>query len=58
MILAHNHPGSVAIPSVDDIRSTRKLELELRKNGIKLMDHLVVADDKDFVSLRDDGQLL
>lgn len=58
VILAHNHPGSVAIPSVDDIRSTRKLELELRKNGIKLMDHLVVADDKDFVSLRDDGQLL
>ncbi len=56
VIIAHNHPGAMAIPSSDDERSTRALLLELRRDGVELLDHLVVADG-DFVSFRDNGAL-
>lgn len=49
-ILAHNHPSGIAVPSVDDIVTTRRMACALDLVGVLLEDHIVVAD-RDFVSL-------
>ena len=54
IVLAHNHPGGVAIPSGNDIMITKRLFEALRLADIALIDHIIVADD-DSVSLRDSG---
>lgn len=56
VILAHNHPGGLALPSREDIGTTHKIASVLRGMGIELIDHLIVADD-DFVSMADSGFL-
>ena len=56
VILAHNHPSGVALPSPDDIDATHSACEALRGIGVRLSDHLVVADD-DYVSLADNGVL-
>ena len=56
VILAHNHPGGVALASTADIRSTERIEKLLREVGIDLLDHLIVGDG-DCVSLRSSGAL-
>lgn len=52
VILAHNHPGGVALPSPEDLVTTKRIEQALDVVGIRLMDHIIVAD-RDFVSLAD-----
>ncbi len=54
--LAHNHPSGVALPSADDNRTTLAIYDALRTVDIKLVDHIIVADD-DFVSLHENGLL-
>lgn len=50
LILAHNHPGGLAIPSEQDILVTKKVADALKTVGVSLLDHLIVADT-DWVSL-------
>lgn len=57
VVLAHNHPQGFALPSNDDIRSTLKIKDALDSIGIRLLDHIIVAQD-DFVSLADSGVFL
>lgn len=52
VILAHNHPSGVAVPSREDIFTTKRLAKALDGVDIILADHIIVADD-DFVSLAD-----
>lgn len=54
IILAHNHPGGIALPSEEDIRTTNNIKSALSAAGIRLFDHIIVADH-DFVSLSDSG---
>ena len=54
VVLAHNHPSGMAVPSGEDKLTTRRLAMSLASVDIELVDHLVVADD-DFVSLRQSG---
>lgn len=54
LILAHNHPSGVAVPSQADIDSTRSLSRVLRNMRVTLLDHIIVADD-DYISMRDCG---
>ena len=54
VILAHNHPSGLAIPSGEDIQATRRLAAALSAVEITLADHIVVADD-DYVSLVQSG---
>ena len=56
VILAHNHPSGIALPSPDDNTTTLALWDALRAVGIPLIDHIIVADE-DYVSLRDNGLL-
>lgn len=50
VILAHNHPSGVAVPSDEDILTTKRLAAALRAVDIHLADHVVVADG-DYISM-------
>lgn len=50
VVMAHNHPGGTAIPSEQDILVTQRVAQALQTVNIKLVDHLIVADN-DWVSL-------
>lgn len=54
VILAHNHPSGIAIPSGEDIATTRRLAAALSTVDVILADHIVVADD-DYVSMVQSG---
>ncbi|HEX3027322.1 MAG TPA: JAB domain-containing protein [Clostridia bacterium] len=50
VIMAHNHPGGLAIPSEQDIMVTRKVSKALRTVNINLIDHIIISGN-DWVSL-------
>lgn len=50
VILAHNHPSGLALPSEEDVLTTRRLYGALQAVDIVLADHMVVADG-DYVSM-------
>lgn len=50
IIMAHNHPGGLAIPSEDDIVVTKKVADALKTVNINLLDHIIVSGS-DWVSL-------
>ncbi len=50
VVLAHNHPSGLAVPSPEDIQTTRQIAQALRAVEITLADHIIVADD-DYVSI-------
>jgi len=54
VILAHNHPSGIAIPSGEDLATTRRLYAALSTVDVILADHIVVADD-DYVSMVQSG---
>lgn len=54
VVLAHNHPSGLALPSADDIQTTKRLALALDTVEITLIDHLVFSDD-DYVSMAQSG---
>lgn len=56
VVLAHNHPGGIAIPSREDIESTKQVAAALESVGILLADHLIIAAD-DYTSLSESGVL-
>ncbi len=43
VILAHNHPGGIAIPSNSDLSTTTSCRLALEMIGVKLVEHYVIA---------------
>lgn len=54
VVLAHNHPSGVALPSEEDREATERLAAALGAMDIVLADHVIVADE-DFVSLAQSG---
>lgn len=54
VVLAHNHPSGLALPSGDDVLTTGRIAKALEAVEIGLVDHIIVADD-DFVSLAQSG---
>lgn len=50
VILAHNHPSGLAIPSADDVQTTHRVAKALEAVEMILADHIVVSKD-DFVSM-------
>lgn len=45
VVLAHNHPAGVCIPSAEDIDNTKRLFDVLSAVDIRLVEHFIVADD-------------
>ena len=56
VVLSHNHPSGLALPSAADQAATDRVQRALDTVGIQLLDHIVVADG-DFVSMAQNGQL-
>ena len=54
VVLAHNHPSGIAVPSNEDIQTTRRIAAALNAVEIYLADHIVVADG-DYVSMVQSG---
>lgn len=54
VVLAHNHPSGVALPSADDVQTTRRIAAALSAVEVKLIDHIVVAEG-DFISMVQSG---
>lgn len=54
VVLAHNHPSGFAVPSGEDVQTTKHLAMALRSVEIELVDHIVVADG-DYVSMVHSG---
>ena len=54
VVLAHNHPSGVALPSADDVQTTRRIAAALSAVEVKLIDHIVVAEG-DFISMAQSG---
>ncbi len=53
-ILAHNHPSGLALPSREDVQTTRRVAVALDAVEVELTDHIIVADN-DWVSLAQSG---
>lgn len=56
VVLAHSHPSGMALPSQEDISSTRSCRSDLAELGVDLLDHLIFTDE-DCVSLAESGLL-
>lgn len=56
IILAHNHPSGVALPSRADVQATVQVRDALKRLDIRLIDHIIVADG-DYVSMASSGLL-
>lgn len=54
VVMAHNHPSGLALPSPEDIQTTRRVAAALQAVEVNLADHIVVADG-DYVSMRQSG---
>lgn len=50
VVLAHNHPSGLAVPSPEDVAVTRHLRQTLESMGIMLADHIVVSED-EYISM-------
>ena len=57
VILSHNHPSGIALPSQEDYAVTDRVKSALDAIGIVLTDHIIVADG-DYVSMADSGYLI
>jgi DNA repair protein RadC len=54
LILAHNHPTGHAIPSQEDRDSTLLISRALEAVQLRLLDHIIVAED-EYVSMEECG---
>ena len=54
VIVAHNHPSGLALPSVEDIGATQALRDTFEQLGITVVDHIVVCDG-EFISMKESG---
>ena len=56
VVLAHNHPSGIALPSQEDYTATDRVKAALAAIDVELADHIIVADG-EFVSMKDSGWL-
>lgn len=57
VVIFHNHPSGDPEPSPEDVAFTRRLSRAAGAVGIDLVDHLVLAGGRRWVSLRERGLL-
>ncbi|MBQ1186806.1 MAG: hypothetical protein IIX54_03865 [Clostridia bacterium] len=50
VVIAHNHPGGVALPSPQDVEMTRFLKEALKTISVDLLDHIIISSD-DYTSM-------
>ena len=52
IICIHNHPSGDVRPSEDDRQITKRLQTAGNYIGIKLQDHIIIGDNEEFFSFR------
>lgn len=52
IVLIHNHPSGDPAPSKDDILATKEIEKLLNTIPIRLLDHLIIGQNRRFYSFR------
>ncbi len=58
VVLAHNHPGGLAIPSRADLQVTQSVESAMETIGVPLLEHMVVTENSYAPILRHHKGLL
>jgi len=48
VILVHNHPGGDPAPSSQDVDFTRRVHALGQELGIRILDHIIVAEDQSY----------
>jgi len=56
LVLAHNHPSGDPAPSAEDMRVTRRLVEAGEVIGIRVVDHVIVAEE-GFYSFQENGKI-
>lgn len=56
IILAHNHPGGLCIPSKGDVEMTRMIANTLINTGTTFRNHIIIADN-DYFSFADHSEM-
>lgn len=57
IILAHNHPSGSLEPSAADRSMTDEIVKAGKLMGINVLDHIIIAPDKSYASLKDIGYI-
>ncbi len=57
LILSHNHPSGNRRPSLQDRNLTKQVKEAGKLFDIKLLDHLILTPDDQYVSMADNGDL-
>lgn len=55
MILSHNHPSSDTTPSEEDKKITERLVEVGRIIGIEVIDHIIIGQDDEYYSFKEEG---
>ena len=53
--MVHNHPSGDPTPSPEDVLITNSLVAAGQVLGIALLDHVIIGNDQQFVSLNQQG---
>ncbi len=56
VVLAHNHPRSDSLASIEDQDATRKISFVLKNLDVQLVDHIIVIENRS-ISLRQLGYI-
>lgn len=56
IVISHNHTSGLALPSKEDIITTKHIRQVLKSLEVELVDHIIVAND-DFISMSQSGLL-
>ena len=54
VVLAHNHPSGLALPSENDVYTTSNIAKTLKSVDITLVDHLIFGDE-EYISMNQSG---
>lgn len=55
IILMHNHPSGDPTPSKEDVNTTNRLVEAGNLLGIRVLDHIVIGDESNYISLKQEN---
>ncbi len=55
IILSHNHPSGSLKPSKADIQITEQIAAATKFMKLKVVDHIIVSPDREFLSFANEG---
>ncbi len=57
IILCHNHPSGNLQPSTQDKSLTRQIIEACKFHDLSVLDHIIIASDKQYFSFADEGEM-